>query len=157
MGDRSVKLTEFSGDTAVDKMTIMEYIYHVEMCRIAGGWTDAITAEKVKLKLVGSARTWLQNRIRAETEGLGAFDPALIAGRRPPGLRALLITRFMPQQTPGEQERLRATLTQGETESVHTFYDRVESIQFILDLELPEDFRRDNKAAYDIVHARQVR
>jgi hypothetical protein len=63
----------------------------------------------------------------------------------------------MPQQMAGEQERLKATLTQGESEPVQVLFDRVESIQFILDLELPEDFRRTSKAHYDIVHNRQVR
>ena len=157
MADRNVKLSEFSGDVAIDHMTVMEYINHVEMSRIAGGWTDAVTAEKVKLRLTGAARTWLQNRIRAETPGLAAFDPPIANAVKPPGLRDLMINRFMPQQTAGEQERLRATLIQGENESAQVFFDRVESIQFILDLELPEVFRRESKANYDIVHNRQVR
>jgi hypothetical protein len=57
----------------------------------------------------------------------------------------------------GEQERLEATLTQGESEPVQVFFDSVESIRFILDLKLPEDFRRTSKAHYNIVHNRQVR
>lgn len=138
-------------------MTIMEYISHVEMSRIAGGWDDAITAEKVKLKLTGHARTWLLNRIRQATPGLAAFNPPLVAGNRPPGLRSLLINRFMPQQTAAEQGQLRASLVQGDNETVHNFFDRVESIQFILDMELPADFRDGQKAAYDIVHDQQVK
>ena len=105
----------------------MGYINHIEMSRIAGGWTDAVTAEKVKLKLVGAALTWLQNRIRAETPGLAAFDPPVADAVKPPGLRALLVARFMPQQTAGEQECLRATLIQGEQEPVQVFFDRVEA------------------------------
>jgi hypothetical protein len=128
----------------------------MERSRIAGGWTDAVIAEKVKLRLTGAARTWLQNRIRAETAGLAAFDPPVADGVKPPGQRGLLITRFMLQQTAGKQERLQATLVQGENEPVQVFFDRVESIQFILDLELPEDFRRNSKAHYNIVHNRQV-
>jgi hypothetical protein len=155
MADRTVKLSEFS---AVDNSTVMEYISHMDMSRIAGGWTKAITAEKVKLRLANSAaRTWLQNRKRAETAGLTVFDPPVANGVKPPGLRALLINRFMPQQTAGEQERLRAMLIQGDTEPVQVFFDRVESIQFILDLELPEDFRRNSKVHYDTVYNRQVR
>ena len=157
MGDRSVKLKEFSGDTAIDQMTVVEYINMVEMSRVAGAWNDEVTAEKVKLKLIGPARTWLQNRIRAQTAGLGHFDPPVADNVKPPGLRALLIGRFMPQQTAGEQERLRATLIQGDNKPVQIFFDRVESIQFILDLKLPEDFRVNLKASYDIVHDRQVR
>jgi hypothetical protein len=156
MADCTVKLSEFSGNFAVDNSTVMEYISHVDMSRIAGGWSDAITAEKVKLRLTGGAQTWLQNRIRAETEGLGAFDPPVADGVKPPGLRALLINRFMPQQTASEQERLRATLIQSDNEPVQVFYNRVESVQFILDLELPEEFRRNSKGHYDIVHNRQV-
>ena len=158
MADRGVKLLEFSGDPVKDMMTVMDYVVHVEQSRVAGGWTDAVTAEKVKLRLTGDARTWMTNRIRAGTEGMDAFAPAAVGDAAPgPGLRALLITRFMPQQTAGEQERLRQSLVQGENESVHTFYDRVESIQFILDLEYPETFRVDSKVAYDLVHDRSVR
>jgi hypothetical protein len=62
----------------------------------------------------------------------------------------------MPQNTAAEQERLRATLIQQENEPVNTFFDRVESIQFLLDQDLPDDFRRNHKASYDIVHNRQV-
>lgn len=155
--DRSIKLVEFSGDLTQDKMTIIEYISHVEMSRIAGGWDDAITAEKVKLKLTGHARTWLLNRIRQATPGLAAFNPELVAGNRPPGLRSMLINRFMPQQTAAEQGQLRASLVQSENESVHNFFDRVESIQFILDMELPAEFRDRQKASYDIVHDQQVK
>jgi hypothetical protein len=36
MADRTVKLSEFSGDFAVDNSTVMEYISHVDMSRIAG-------------------------------------------------------------------------------------------------------------------------
>ena len=97
MADRTVKLSEFSGNIAVDHATIMEYINHIKMSQIAGGWTDAVTAEKVKLKLVGAARTWLQNRIRAETLGLAAFDPPVANAVKPPGLRELLVARFMSQ------------------------------------------------------------
>ena len=154
--DRSVKLPEFCGESDIDKMSVMEYISAVEMSRIAGNWSDAITAERVKLRLSGPARTWLNNRIRAETAGLNVFDPAAVAGAKPPGLRQLLIERFMPQHTAAEQERLRATLIQHENESVNTFFDRVESIQFLLDQDLPDDFRRNHKASYDIVHNRQV-
>jgi hypothetical protein len=108
--DRSVKLPEFCGEVDIDKMSVMEYISAVEMSRIAGNWSDAITAERVKLRLSGPARTWLNNRIRAETAGLNVFDPAAVARAKPPGLRQLLIDRFMPQHTAAEQERLRATL-----------------------------------------------
>ena len=104
--DRSVKLPEFCGEIDIDKMSVMEYISAVEMSRIAGNWSDAITAERVKLRLSGPARTWLNNRIRAETAGLTVFDPAAVAGAKPPGLRQLLIERFMPQHTAAEQERL---------------------------------------------------
>jgi hypothetical protein len=117
------------------------------MSRIAGNWSDAITAERVKLRLSGPARTWLNNRIRAETAGLNVFDLAAVAGAKPPGLRQLLIDRFMPQHTAAEQEWLRATLIQQENESVNTFFDRVESIQFLLDQDLPDDFRRNHKAS----------
>ena len=159
MADKSIKLPEFSGDVAQDTMTVIEYINQVEMSKTAANWSDAVTAEKVKLKLVGPARIWLQNRIRALTPGLNAFDPEAPegGGAAGPGLRRLLLDRFMPQQTAGEQERLRATLLQGDNEQVQVFYDRCESIQFILDLELPEDFRKNSKASYDIVHDRQVR
>jgi hypothetical protein len=51
MADRMVKLSEFSGDFAVDNSTVRVYISHMDMSRIAGGWTDTITAEKVKLRL----------------------------------------------------------------------------------------------------------
>lgn len=156
MADRTVKLPEFSGDIAVDKMSAQEYISAVEMSARAGEWTDEVTAERVKLKLTGEARTWLNNRIRAETPGLGVFAPAAVNGRLPPGLRQLIIDRFMPQQTAGEQERLRATLIQADNESVNSFFDRVESVQFLLDMELPANFRVDQKASYDIVHNRQV-
>ena len=64
--DRSVKLPEFCGESDIDKMSVMEYISAVEMSRIAGNWSDAITAERVKLRLSGPARTWLNNRIRAD-------------------------------------------------------------------------------------------
>ena len=159
MGDRTIKLAEFSGDVLVDKMTIDEYLNHVRMSALAAAWDDAVTAEKVKLKLVGHARTWLQNRIREETLGLDAYDPPVVANVKPPGLRALLLNRFMPVQTAGEQQRLRATLNQGENESVQVFYDRVDSVQYILDLDLPEDFRLvdANKRSYQLVHAQQVR
>ena len=158
MADRGVKLLEFSGDPVKDMMTVMDYVVHVEQSRVAGGWTDGVTAEKVKLRLTGDARTWMTNRIRAGTPGMDAFAPAAVGNAAPaPGLRALLITRFMPQQTAGEQERLRQSLVQGENESVHSFYDRVESIQFILDLEYPEAFRVNSKASYDLVHDRSVR
>jgi len=158
MADRGVKLLEFSGDPVKDMMTVMDYVVHVEQSRVAGGWTDGVTAEKVKLRLTGDARTWMTNRIRAGTPGMDAFAPAAVGNAAPePGLRALLITRFMPQQTAGEQERLRQSLDQGENESVHSFYDRVESIQFILDLEYPEAFRVDSKVSYDLVHDRSVR
>jgi hypothetical protein len=158
MADRGVKLLEFSGDPVKDMMTVMDYVVHVEQSRVAGGWTDGVTAEKVKLRLTGDARTWMTNRIRAGTEGMDAFAPAAVGNAAPaPGLRTLLITRFMPQQTAGEQERLRQSLVQGENESVHSFYDRVESIQFILDLEYPEAFRVDSKVSYDLVHDRSVR
>ena len=100
MGDHSVKLLEFSGNVDADKMTVVEYINHVDMSRIAGGWDDAITAEKVKLKLTGPARTWLQNRIRARDEGLAVFEPPAVNGVFPPGLRAILLTRFLPTQLP---------------------------------------------------------
>ena len=154
--DRSVKLFEFSGDPVLDRMTVTEFVSHVEMSRLAGGWTDAITAEKVKLRLTGPARTWLQNRIRAETAGLAAFDPPVAGNVKPPGLRALLIERFMPTTSAGEQQRLRASLVQGDQEPVHIFYDRVENVQYLLDMEFPETFRRESKAAYDIVHERMV-
>jgi hypothetical protein len=156
MADRSIKLLEFSGDERIDKMTVIEYISTVEMSQTAGGWTDEITAEKVKLKLTGDARTWLQNRINAGTPGLGAFDPDEVAGARPPGLKALLSGRFLPQNTAAEQERLRASLIQGEFESVHSFYDRVESVQFVLDMSFPDAFRQGQKASYDIVHNQLV-
>jgi hypothetical protein len=157
MADRSIKIPEFSGDPVIDKMTVVAYLHLVDMSRNAGVWTDAITAEKVKLKLTGPALIWLQNRMQAGTEGLAVYEPDAVGDVRPPGLRALLTTRFMPQQTAGEQERLRSSLIQGEHETVQNFYDRVESIQFILDLEYPEAFRRDSKALYDIVHDRHVR
>ena len=156
MVDRSVKLLEFSGDERVDKMTVIEYISTVEMSQTAGGWTDEITAEKVKLKLTGDARTWLQNRIHAGTPGLGEFDPPEVGGARPPGLKALLSERFLPQNSAAEQERLRASLIQGEFESVHSFYDRVESVQFVLDMSFPNAFRQGQKASYDIVHNQLV-
>lgn len=157
MGDRSVKLGEFSGNIDTDKMTVYEYLSHVEMSRIAGGWDDPVTAEKVKLKLTGPARTWLQNRINDQTPGLAAFEPEAVNGIFPPGLRALLIRRFMPQHSASEHDRLRRTMIQGPNESVQEFYDRVESIQFIFDQELPDDFRRTSKASYDIVHNHLVR
>ena len=114
MEDRGVKLLEFSGDPVKDMMTVMDYVVHVEQSRVAGGWNDAVTAEKVKLRLTGDARTWMTNRIRAGTDGTDAFAPAAADNAAPaPGLRALLITRFMPQQTAGEQERLRQSLVQG--------------------------------------------
>ena len=65
----------------------------------------------------------------------------------------------MPRQTAGEQERLRATLIQGETKKVQVFLDRVESIQYILDLDLPDTFwlEEDTKDSYRMVHRGQVR
>jgi hypothetical protein len=92
MADRTVKLSELSGDFAIDNSTVMVYISHMDMSRIAGGLTDTITAEKIKLRLTGAARTWLQNRIRAETAGLAVFDPPVVDGVKPPELRPLLIT-----------------------------------------------------------------
>jgi hypothetical protein len=154
--DRSVKLPEFCGEIDINKMSVMEYISAVEMSRNAGNWLDAIAAERVKLRLSGPARTWLNNIIRAETAGLNVFDPVAVAGAKPLGLRQLLTDGFMPQHTAAKQEWLRATLIQQENKSVNTFFNRVESIQFLLDQDLPDDFRRNHKASYDIVHNRQV-
>jgi len=110
-------------------MTVMDYIVHVEQSRVAGGWTDGVTAKKVKLRLTGGARTWMMNQIRAHMEGMDAFAPESVGNAAPaPGLCALLITRFMPQQMAGEQKRLRQSLVQGENELVHSFYDQVKSI-----------------------------
>ena len=58
MADRSIKIPEFSGDPVIDKMTVVAYLHLVDMSRNAGVWTDAITAEKVKLKLTGPALIW---------------------------------------------------------------------------------------------------
>jgi len=117
MGDHSVKLLEFSGNVDADKMTVV-YINHVDMSRIAGGWDDAITAEKVKLKLTGSAHTWLQNIIQARDEGLAVSEPPSVNGVYPPGLCAIVLARFLPTHTTSDQERLRQTLTQEPNESV---------------------------------------
>jgi hypothetical protein len=51
--DRSVKLPEFCGEINIDKMSVIEYISEVKMSRIAGNWSDAITAERVNLHLSG--------------------------------------------------------------------------------------------------------
>ena len=91
MADRSIKLLEFSGDSAIDKMTVDEYLNHVRMSQLAAQWDDPTTAEKVKLKLTGHARTWLQNRIQEETPGLGAYDPPVANNVKPPRLRAMML------------------------------------------------------------------
>ncbi len=88
---------------------------------------------------------------------MAVFEPPAVNGVFPPGLRAILLARFLPTHTASDQERLRQTLTQESKESVQEFYDRVESVQFMLDMELPEDFRQNSKASYDIVHDRLLR
>ena len=151
--DRNVKLTDFD-DT---KMSILEWVQHVNMGQIAAGWTDAQTCSRAKMFLKGKAMVWLQNRIVAQTEGLNRwYPPPNEAGIREQNLRTLLMDRFLLVNTPSEQARLRATLSQKDGEDSATFYDRVEQVQFALDQALPAAFRVDQKAAYDIVHEGQV-
>ena len=151
--DRNVKLSDFD-DTS---MSILEWVQHVDMAQTAAGWTDAQTCSRAKMFLKGKAMVWLQNRIVAQTEGLNRWYPAANeAGIRQPNLRTLLMDRFLLVNTPSEQARLRATLSQKDGEDSATFYDRVEQVQFALDQALPVAFRVDQKAAYDIVHEGQV-
>ena len=151
--DRNVKLVDFD-DTGIN---ILEWVQHVDMGQTAAGWTDPQTCSRAKMFLKGKAMVWLQNRIISNTEGLNAWYPAANEqGIRAPNLRTLLIDRFLLVNTPSEQARLRATLSQKEGEDSATFYDRVEQVQFALDQALPSAFRVDQKAAYDIVHEGQV-
>ena len=151
MADRTVKLVIFDGNTP----SLAEWLTQVDMCRVAANWTDAQTAERVKLHLGGKAMAWLQNRLHDQTPGVDAWYPDLIAGARPPNLRTLLSERFIHTSTPSEQALLRASLSQLENEDVATFYDRCESVQFELDKSFP-DALKGAKAMYDIVHAQLV-
>ena len=90
--DRNVKLTDFD-DT---KMSILEWVQHVDMGQIAAGWTDAQTCSRAKMFLKGKAMVWLQNRIVAQTEGLNRwYPPPNDAGIREQNLRTLLMDRFL--------------------------------------------------------------
>ena len=151
--DRSVKLKEFDGD----KPPFVEWAAHVALSARAAPWTDEQTLQRVMLVLKGPAAVWLNNRVSEGTEGIDAWYPDLDAnGRRPPNLRTLMEARFSVANTPAEQATLRATLTQKDNENVATFFDRVQSVQFELDKDLPLEFRVDSKAAYDIVHAQML-
>lgn len=152
--DRNVKLQDFDGITP----PIIEWIAHITMCQQATGWTNAQTAERVKLHIKGNAMIWLQNRIREQTPGLDTWfpDPAAPGGPRVPNLRTLLVSRFQKTKTPAEQARLRSTLTQSDSEDVATFFDRVEAVQFAIDETLPAAFVVDQKAQYDIIRGQLV-
>ena len=149
--DRNVKLMDFDGASS-----IVEFCQHVTMCQLAANWTQPQTAERVKLHLKGKAMLFLRNKIREATPGLDVWNPPEVAGARPPCLRSLLIQRFLETHTAIEQALLKAQLKQEDNEDAASFYDRVEDLQFQLDEDLPAGFRVDNKAAYDIVHDRDV-
>jgi hypothetical protein len=152
MGDRNIKMADFDAES----MTILQWVSHVDLCMTAAGWTQARTATTAQLHLKGPPMVWLQNRIREETEGIDTWYPPEVAGVRPANLKTLLTARFHQSSTAVEQAKLRATLTQLETETVATFFDRVESVQFTLDDCLPADFRVNQKAEYDIIRSSQI-
>jgi hypothetical protein len=154
MADRNIKISDFDGDN----MSILEWLQSVRMCSAAAGWEDDATCERAKLHLTGRARTWLQNRIMANTPGINAWDPPVVAGAKPPNLQHLLTNRFLQAVTPTEQARLRLTLTQNDGEDASSFYDRCEATQFALDATLPEAFRtaEASKANYDIVRGQNI-
>ena len=149
--DRNVKLMDFDGSTSV-----VEFTQHVTMCQLAANWSQAQTAERVKLHLKGKAMLFLRNKIRDGTPGIDTWFPPLVAGARPACLHTLLTQRFLETHTAIEQALLKAQLKQEEGEDAASFYDRVEDLQFQLDEDLPAEFRVDNKASYDIVHDRDV-
>lgn len=149
--DRNVKLMDFDGTTSV-----VEFCQHVTMCQLAANWTQQQTAERVKLHLKGKAMLFLRNKIREATPGLDVWFPDEEAGARPPCLRTLMMQRFLETHTAIEQALLKAQLKQEDGEDAASFYDRVEDLQFQLDEDLPEAFKLNNKAAYDIVHDRDV-
>ncbi len=154
MADRNIKISDFDGEN----MSILEWLQSVRMCSAAAGWEDDATCERAKLHLTGRARTWLQNRIMANTPGINDWDPPVAAGAKPPNLQQLLTTRFLQAVTPTEQARLRLTLMQNEGEDASSFYDRCEATQFALDATLPEAFRtaEASKANYDIVRGKNI-
>ena len=154
MADRNIKIPDFDGDN----MNILEWLQTVRMCALSAEWEDAATCERAKLHLTGKARTWLQNRIMAKTAGINHWDPAVVNNAKPPNLQELLTQRFLKAVTATEQARLRATLTQSESEDASSFFDRCEATQFALDAVLPEAFRttEGNKANYDIVRGQNI-
>ena len=152
MADRNVKMLDFDNES----MSILTWVSHVDLCMVAAAWTQAQTATRAQLHLTGPAMTWLQNRIREGTEGIATWYPPEVANVRPANLRTLLIERFHQASTAVEQAKLRATLTQQETETVATFYDRVEYTQYTLDDCLPAAFRINQKAEYDIIRESQI-
>ena len=149
--DRTIKLQEFNGD-----QPFIDWLQHIEMCKNAANWTDEATAQRAKLMLKGKAGVWLQNQISEGVEGLNAWFPPPVEGVSPPNLRTLMEKRFGTTTSPAEQAHLRTSLMQKENEDVHTFYDRVQSVQYELDKSLPVTFRVDSKAAYMIVHNQLV-
>ena len=150
--DRTIKLQEFNGD-----QPFIDWLQHIEMCKNAATWTDEATAQRAKLMLKGKAGVWLQNQISEGVEGLNAWFPAIPEnGERPPNLRSLMEKRFGTTTSPAEQAQLRTSLTMKDNEDVHTFYDRVQAVQYELDKSLPIAFRVDSKAAYMIVHNQLV-
>ena len=141
--DRTIKLQEFNGD-----QPFIDWLQHIEMCKNAATWTDEATAQRAKLMLKGKAGVWLQNQISEGVEGLNAWFPAIPEnGERPPNLRSLMEKRFGTTTSPAEQAQLRTSLTMKDNEDVHTFYDRVQAVQYELDKSLPIAFRVDSKAA----------
>ena len=152
MADRNVKMLDF--DT--ESMSVLSFVNHVDLCMVAAGWTQAQTATRAQLHLTGPAMTWLQNRIREETDGIAVWYPPEVANVRPANLRTLLMERFHQASTAVEQAKLRATLTQQESETVATFYDRVEYTQYTLDDCLPAAFKVNQKAEYDIIRGSQI-
>lgn len=150
--ERLVRLQEFDG---VKSWT--SWAEHTQKCKNAANWTDAITAQRVKLMMTGEALTWLRNQECDETEGLDTWCPDVDAnGIRAPNLRELMEKRFSNTASQAELAKLRLTLTQRPTEGVHAFFDRVKSVQYELDKSLPLNFRINSKADYTIIHNQAV-
>lgn len=130
-------LPNFKGEN--DALATRNFCHKVDGYMLVTRLTEEETAQAVAFAMTAGsvADLWLQNLTESDPDSVGTWDR----------LRPLIIGRFSPTLTPSERAAALEGCRQGKNEDVKAYMDKCESVQIMVEREIPRANRVGNFAA----------
>lgn len=133
----------------MDALATTAFIAKVESFATVTRLNAEETAQAVAFAMEdgSAADKWIQNLRISQPDALADWDV----------MRPLLQTRFSPRLTPSEKAAIVESLRQAKEEDVHAFLDRCESVQYLMERDIPDAQKIGaNAASYRLNHGNGV-